>query len=130
MAVTSTPGGDRERGTWYEIELSANGDVAQARLLARDVGAELEWLRGRVSWWKSAGVDVTFTNAGPDAMAISGGNGVLAGWVDHPDNSATQAAETLPITGLRFTATAAAQSVILYTGHDLIEGPLDAGTPA
>lgn len=130
MAVTVEKGGDWERGPWYEIALSANGDVAQAHLIAEVAGASLDWLHGRVGWWKSANVDVTFTNAGPDAMAVSGGNGVLAGWVDHPDNAATQAAETLPITGLRFTATAASQSVILYTGNELADDPVDAGTPA
>ena len=121
---------DPERGVYYEITLSASGDVAQAALIPGDLKGKLDWLNGKVSWHKGASVTATFTNAGPDAMAIAGGNGVLAGWVAHPDDGETQAAETLPITGLRFTASAAAQTVLLYTGSELAAGVVDAGTPA
>lgn len=134
MAVTVTRGSNSERGVFYEIGLSANGDVVQAHLIAEHPysarGPGLQWQEGRIGWHKTSSVTATFTNAGEDAMAITGGNGVLAGWVAHPDNSKTEAAETLPITGLRFAATATNQTVILYTGRDLADDPVDAGTPA
>ena len=129
MAVTITQIGEDERGSVYEIGLSANGDVAQAQLAADDPEGLL-WQLGKVGWHKSASVTVTFTNAGAAAMAVGGGNGVLAGWVAHPDNALTEASETLPITGLRFTASAASQTVRLYTGKPLKAAPVDAGTPA
>ena len=131
MAVTVTlQDDDLERGHYYEIDLSANGDVAQAWLRAPQAPPGLSWQLGEVGWHKTADVTVTFTNAGGDAMAVAGGNGVLAGWVSHPDDANTEASETLPITGLRFTAGAAAQKVLLYTGKPLRTAPVDAGTPA
>ena len=129
MAFSLITDGDPERGEYYEIGLSAVGDVAQAHLV-RGSGHDSDWLNGRVSWHKTAAVSVTFTNAGPAAMAVAGGNGVLAGWVSHPDDANTEASETLPITGLRFTASAADQKVILYTGVPLMADPVNAGTPA
>ena len=79
-------------------DLSASGDVAQAALIPGDLKGKLDWLNGKVSWHKGASVNTTFTNAGPDAMVVgSTGNGVLLGWVAHPDNSMAQASETLPI---------------------------------
>ena len=131
MAVTHEQKLDPERGIYYEITLSASGDVAQAALIPGDLKGKLDWLNGKVSWHKGASVNTTFTNAGPDAMVVgSTGNGVLLGWAAHPDNSMTQASETLPITGLRFTASAASQKIILYTGRELAAGIVDAGTPA
>ena len=130
MAVTHELLLDPERGAYYSITLSASGDVAQAALIPGDLKGKLDWLNGKVSWHKGASVNTTFTNAGPEATAIIGGNGVLANWVAHPDNSMAQASETLPISGLRFTASAAAQTVILYTGVELRDGPVDGGTPA
>ena len=131
MAVAiSAPKIDAARGVYYEIDLSASGDVAQAHLVPNQTRAPLDWLRGYVSWWRSASVTPTFTNAGADAMAITGGNGELDGWVAHPNSANSEASETLPITGLRFAATAADQKVILYTGQSLADGPVDAGTPA
>ena len=129
MAVTVVEAGDDERGVVYEIGLSANGDVAQAQLAADDPEGLL-WQLGKVGWHKTANVTVTFTNAGGAAMAVASGNGVLAGWVAHPDGALTEASETLPITGLRFAATAASQTVRLYTGKRLKDDPVDAGTPA
>ena len=129
MAVTITLTGDAERGAVYEIGLSANGDVAQAHLVGPDPEGLL-WHLGKVGWHKTGSVTATFTNAGPDAMAITGGNGTLDGWVAHPDDANTEASETLPITGLRFAATAADQTVRLYTGKRLADDPVDAGTPA
>ena len=123
MAVTYEQKLDPERGVYYEIGLSESGDVAQAQLVPGDLKGKLDWLNGKVSWHKGASVTASFTNAGPDAMAVSGGNGVLAGWVAHPDDANTEASETLPITGLRFTASAADQTVILYTGSELADGP-------
>ena len=79
MAVSHEQKLDPERGVYYEITLSANGDVAQAALIPGDLKGKLDWLNGKVSWHKGASVTATFTNAGPDAMAIAGGNGVLAG---------------------------------------------------
>ena len=130
MAVTHEQKLDPERGVYYEIDLPVSGDVAQAQLVPGDLKGKLDWLNGKVSWWRSASVTVTFSNAGDDAMVVTGGNGVLAGFVAHPDAANTQAAETLPITGLRFTASAASQTVILYTGSELADGIVDAGTPA
>lgn len=137
MAVSVEKKIDTERLTYYEITLSANGDVAQVwlrRSKTEGVARALEgfdWFHGMVSWYKTASVTATFTNAGPDAMALdSSGNGEIDGWVAHPDNGERQASETLPITGLRFTASAADQTVLLYTGEDLLEIPYDAGTPA
>ena len=75
--------------------------MAQAALIPGDLKGKLDWLNGKVSWHKGASVNTTFTNAGPDAMVVgSTGNGVLANWVAHPDNSMAQASETLPISGL------------------------------
>ena len=74
---------------------------------------------------------VTFTNAGSDAMVLDGsGDGTLTGWKAHPDDAETESAETLAITGLRFEATGASQTVLLYTGSALDADPVDAGTPA
>ena len=129
MAVTVIKSSEDERGVVYEIGLSANGDVAQAQLVGDDYEGLL-WHLGRVGWHKTASVAVTFTNAGGAAMAVAGGNGVLAGWVAHPDNAKSEASETLPITGLRFTASAADQAVRLYTRKSLKFPPVDAGTPA
>lgn len=137
MAVSVEKKLDAERLTYYEINLSANGDVAQVWLRrSKTTGLErtvdgLDWFHGMVSWHKTASVAATFTNAGPDAMALdASGNGEIDGWVAHPDDGDTQSSETLPITGLRFTASAADQTVLLYTGEDLLEAPYDAGTPA
>ena len=129
MAFSVTPSGEDERGAFYEIGLSAIGDVGQAWLRASDPEGLL-WSLGKVGWHKTAGVTVTFTAAGAPAMAITGLNGVLAGWVAHPDAANTEASETLPITGLRFTATATDQTVRLYTGKALKSDPVNAGTPA
>ena len=129
MAFSVTQSGEDERGAYYEIGLSAIGDVGQAWLRSSDPEG-LRWQLGMVGWHKTAGVTVTFTNAGAPAMAITGLNGVLAGWVAHPDDANTEASETLPITGLRFTATGSDQTVRLYTGKRLKTPPVDAGTPA
>ena len=129
MAFSVTAAGEGERGAYYEIGLSATGDVGQAWLQGPDPEGLL-WHLGKVSWHKTAGVTVTFTNAGAPAMAITGNNGVLLGWVAHPDDANTEASETLPITGLRFTASAPSQTVRLYTGKRLKTPPVDAGTPA
>ena len=128
MAVSVTKAVEADRGVVYVLGLSASGDVAQAWL--RGPGEGLQWNLGKVGWHRTADVTPTFTNAGPAAMAVTGGNGVQAGWVAHPDDAETQAAESLPITGIRFEATAANQTVRLYTGRSLVTDPVDAGTPA
>ena len=129
MAVTVTQSGEDERGVVYEIGLSTAADAAQAQLIGDDPEGLL-WQLGKVSWHKTVNVTVSFTNAGGAAMAVASGNGVLAGWVAHPDSAKTEASETLPITGLRFTASTGNQTVRLYTGKRLKDDPVDAGTPA
>ena len=130
MAVSVAQHLEAERGVYYVVDLSADGDVAQVHLQAEALKGRLDWLNGFVGWHRTADVTVTFTNAGPPALGLTGGNGTLTGWQNHPDASNTEAAETIPITGLRFTATGASQRVRLYTGRPLAEEPYSAGTPA
>ena len=131
MAVSISQELDGERGVFYEITLSASGDVAQAALISNHRQPNLDWSGGKVGWWKADDVTATFTNAGSDAMVIdASGNGTLDNWVDHPDDGENESAETLPVTGLRFEATGADQTVLLYTGSALDADPVDAGTPA
>ena len=117
MAVTVAIKKDAQRGIYYEVDLSANGDAFQAHFIP-DTPYRINWLGGDVSWHKTASVAATFTNAGPDAMARP--TGTTTGWVAHPDTANTEAAETLPITGIRFKASAATQKVLLYTATPLL----------
>ena len=44
MAITIKPKHDAERGAYYEVDLSANGDTVQAHMRS-DRFHRLEWLR-------------------------------------------------------------------------------------
>ena len=92
MAVTHEQKLDPERGVYYEIDLSASGDVAQAQLVPGDLKGKLDWLNGKVSWHKGASVNASFTTlARTDWLAAPA---MAWPWVAHPDNS-TQASETM-----------------------------------
>ena len=124
MAVTVTKFSTKERGIGYNIAMSAANDVCQARLNSMD-DYSLNWFAGDVSWYVSAAaVTVTFTNVGDSAFAVdSGGDSTTTGWLAHPDDAEQASAETLPISGLRFKASAADQSVVLWTRVSLVEAP-------
>ena len=124
MAVTIAQKSHTERGTYYEVDLSASGDAFQAHII-RDYGyGEIPWYNRVINWYKTASVDASFTNGPPEDMEISsGGNGVTGGgWQAHANTASRQDAEANPLTGLRFKATAASQKVVLWTGVPLQPG--------
>ena len=132
MAVTVVEKSHRDRGYHYEVALSAVGDVVQARFETQPGSARqarqgygMNWLAGDVSWYVSAAaVTVTYTNEGEDAFAVdTSGDSTTTGWLAHPDDANQAAAETIPISGIRFKASAAAQTVTLWTGVELLEAP-------
>lgn len=121
MAVTVELKNHPERGAYYEADLSASGDALQANLIREPGYPPIDWERGDVSWYTTAGVAKTFTNGPPEDMVIDGnGNGVAAGgWQAHANTANRQDVERTPLTGLRFKATAATQKVVLWTRSPL-----------
>ena len=123
MAVTIAEKSHRERGTYYEVDLSASGDAFQAHIIRRYGEGEINWYNRNVSWYKTASVDQSFTNGPPEDMEVTNGNGVTGGgWQAGANTASRQDAEENPLTGLRFKATAASQKVVLWTGVPLADG--------
>ena len=123
MAVTIAQKTHPERGTYYEVDLSASGDAFQAHIVRVRGGREIDWYNRNVSWYKTASVDQSFTNGPPEDMEITNGNGVNGGgWQAGGNTANRQDAEENPLTGLRFKATAAGQKVVLWTVFPLADG--------
>lgn len=125
MAVNIKQRDHYTRGSFYEVTMSAVGDVFQAHFL-KDVGHKpFDWDGGDVSWARTVDVTVTRTNGAPEDLGVNpeNGNGIAGGmWIAHPSAADRSHAEGSPATGLRFKATKVGQRVVLWTRYPLQEG--------
>ena len=124
MAVTIAKKDHPERGTYYEVDLSASGDAVQAHIVREEGYRAVDWWNRELSWYKTASVDASFTNGPPEDMERDkDGNGVTGNsWQAHANTAQRQDAEANPLTGLRFKATAASQKVVIWTVAPLRTG--------
>ena len=102
---------NRARGTGYAISLPEAGDRFTVRFLA-PYGSIIQWHRNAVSW-SGSGVLVEANNGTEEDLQDE------AAWVARP--VAVSGTEPRPITAMRFTATAPAATVTVWSTVDLDE---------